>query len=140
MNSLEAAFVFAKTSNLQGVVAEATLLLDRLKDVVVEFHKHGLFLFTWGDVNNKWENYAAQKSYGLDGIILDDVARVTKASGKRFSLFNRPISSPASYEELSNIDGKELDHMVATNPRASLDGSRRRSGLQTLLSIPEAAA
>jgi hypothetical protein len=63
---------------IQGVVAEATLLLDRLKEVVKEFHRHGLFLFTYGEVNNKLENYNAQKSYGLDGIILDDVARVAK--------------------------------------------------------------
>jgi glycerophosphoryl diester phosphodiesterase len=62
----------------QGVVAEATLLLDRLEEVVKEFHRHGLFLFTYGEVNNKLENYNAQKSYGLDGIILDDVARVAK--------------------------------------------------------------
>ena len=62
----------------QGVVAESTLLLDRLKDVVKEFHKHGLYLFTYGEVNNRLENYNAQKKYGLDGIILDDVARVTK--------------------------------------------------------------
>ena len=59
-------------------MAESTLLLNRLKDIVKEFHAHGLYLFTWGDVNNKWENYAAQKSWGLDGIIFDDVARVTK--------------------------------------------------------------
>ena len=59
-------------------MAEATLILDRLKDIVAEFHRHGLFLFTWGDVNNEYMNYAAQKSYGVDGIILDDVARVAK--------------------------------------------------------------
>lgn len=66
----------------QGVVAEATLLLDRLKDVVKEFHRHGLYLFTWGDVNNTLDNYVAQRAYGLDGIILDDVARVAKVSAR----------------------------------------------------------
>ena len=59
-------------------MAESTLLLDRLKEVVKEFHKQGLYLFTYGEVNNVLENYKAQKGYGLDGIILDDVARVTK--------------------------------------------------------------
>ena len=63
---------------VQGVVAESTLLLDRLQEVVKEFHKHGLYLFTYGEVNNVLENYNAQKSYGLDGIILDDVARMAK--------------------------------------------------------------
>lgn len=59
-------------------MAESTLLLNRLKDVVKEFHRHGLYLFTYGEVNNVLENYKAQKLYGLDGIILDDVARLTK--------------------------------------------------------------
>ena len=66
----------------QGVVAESTLLLDRLQEVVKEFHRHGLYLFTYGEVNNVLENYNAQKSYGLDGIILDDVARMAKVDFK----------------------------------------------------------
>jgi hypothetical protein len=45
---------------LQGVVAEATSVLGRLSEVVEEFHRHGLFLFTWGDVNNNMDNYLAQ--------------------------------------------------------------------------------
>ena len=61
-------------------MAESTLLLDRLEVITKDFHAQGLYLFTWGEANNKWENYAAQKSYGLDGIILDDVARVTKVN------------------------------------------------------------
>ena len=60
------------------MVAESTLLLDRLKNITEEFHDNGLYLFTWGEANNNWENYSAQRSFGLDGIILDDVAKVTK--------------------------------------------------------------
>ena len=35
-------------------------MLGRLGEVVEEFHRHGLFLFTWGDSNNNIDNYMAQ--------------------------------------------------------------------------------
>lgn len=35
-------------------------MLGRLREVVEEAHRHGLFLFTWGDVNNDMEAYMAQ--------------------------------------------------------------------------------
>ena len=69
-------------------MAESTLLLDRLQEVVKEFHKHGLYLFTYGEVNNVLENYNAQKSYGLDGIILDDVARMAKVYPRPYCMWH----------------------------------------------------
>lgn len=124
---------------LQGVVAEATLILDSLHQIVEEFHKHGLYLFTWGDVNNQWENYVAQKAISVDGIILDDVARVTKASGKRFSLFNKPISSPASFDDISiAATAAELGKLTAASPRAATEADARQSPASTLSRIPEA--
>ena len=67
----------------------------------------------------------------------DKACRV-QASGKRSSLFNRPISSPASFKDVSRADGTALDSLVATSPRASQNG--RQASLATLVSIPEAAA
>jgi hypothetical protein len=49
---------------MQGVVAESRSVMGRLSDVVLEFHRHGLFLFTWGDSNNDYEIYKAQKAAG----------------------------------------------------------------------------
>lgn len=100
MNSLEAAMQFAISSHLQGVVVESRSVLGQLQEVVEEAHRHGLFFFTWGDLNNDMEHYLAQKRAGVDAIIMDDVARMAKATNKQFSLFNKPLRSPASKEEL----------------------------------------
>ena len=63
----------------QGVVAEATpSVLKRLKEIVDQSHRAGLFFFTFGDANNAMEHYAAQRAAGVDAIILDDTARLTK--------------------------------------------------------------
>jgi glycerophosphoryl diester phosphodiesterase len=64
---------------IQGVVAEAVPhVLKRLKDVVDQFHRAGLFFFTFGDANNAMEHYSAQRAAGVDAIILDDTARLAK--------------------------------------------------------------
>ena len=43
---------------LQGVVAEAgSVLGGGLRETVAEFHRHGLFLYTWGDANNDCERF-----------------------------------------------------------------------------------
>jgi glycerophosphoryl diester phosphodiesterase len=103
MNSLEAAINFALGSQLQGVVAEATSVLDRLDEVVAMCHRHGLFLFTWGDINNDMTAYLKQKTAGVDAIIMDDIARIAKATKKEISLFaSKQLKSPASRLELSH--------------------------------------
>ena len=60
-------------------------MLKRLKDIVDQSHKAGLFFFTFGDANNAVEHYSAQRAAGVDAIILDDTARLAKvrASGVR---------------------------------------------------------
>ena len=102
MNSVEAAIQFAMGSQLQGVVAEASSVLDRLDEIVAHCHHHGLFLFTWGDVNNDMASYLKQKTAGVDAVIMDDVARITKATRKtQPSLFaQKLLRSPASRLEL----------------------------------------
>lgn len=84
MNSLEAALQFALSSHLQGVVAEATSILGpQIRDLVQEFHRHGMFLFTWGDVNNEMTHYLAQREAGVDAVIMDDLAKMAKVGGGR---------------------------------------------------------
>lgn len=53
-------------------------MLKRLKDVVDQSHRAGLFFFTFGDANNAMEHYSAQRAAGVDAIILDDTARLAK--------------------------------------------------------------
>lgn len=110
MNSLEAAIQFALESQLQGVVAEATSVMDRLEEVVAQCHRHGLFLFTWGDTNNDMSNYLKQKTAGVDAIIMDDVARISKAIQKtQPSLFGQKLlRSPASRTELDTDRSCEI--------------------------------
>lgn len=87
MNSLDAALEFAASSNLQGVVAQASTVLPRLDAVVAAAHAHGLHLFTWGAANNDARAYAAQRAAGVDGVISDDVAGHCRAAGKTASHF-----------------------------------------------------
>ncbi|KAL4420635.1 hypothetical protein ABPG75_010291 [Micractinium tetrahymenae] len=96
MNSLDAALHFALASRLQGVVAEVSSVLGRLHDWVAEFHRHGLFLYTWGDGNNDFGSYMAQKEAGIDAIIMDDIEKMAKRINKQSSLFNKQLRSPAS--------------------------------------------
>lgn len=103
MNSLEAALQFALTSQLQGVVAEANSVLEKLDAIVGEFHRHGLFLFTWGDVNNDLNNYNKQKHAGVDAVIFDDIARIARETKKtQPSLFaHKQLRSPTSLADLA---------------------------------------
>ena len=120
MNSLDAAIQFALGSQLQGVVAEATSVLDRLDEVVAQCHRHGLFLFTWGDVNNDMDSYLKQKMAGVDALIFDDVARISKATRKGGSLFaKKELKSPASRRELDEsvscgVQLKEFDRLSSS--------------------------
>ncbi|GMH39919.1 hypothetical protein BSKO_07823 [Bryopsis sp. KO-2023] len=104
MNSLEAALTFARSSKLQGVVSESSAVLVNPKKIVDEFHDCGLFLFTWGHLNNHYEHYMAQKNAGVDGIILDDVTRMSKATMKEDSMFKKTMKSPASFGYLDAIE------------------------------------
>lgn len=58
-------------------------MLKRLKDIVDQSHKAGLFFFTFGDANNAVEHYSAQRAAGVDAIILDDTARLAKVRASR---------------------------------------------------------
>lgn len=100
MNSVGAALQFAKTSHLQGVVAEISSIIDNLECTIAEFHRHGLFLFTYGDLNNDLDTYSKQKLAGIDAIIMDDVARIGKTTNKKASLLDKTMRSPSSLAEL----------------------------------------
>ena len=43
----------------------------------------------------------AQKAAGVDAVIMDDVGRLAKATGKASSAFNRPLRSPSSFQVCS---------------------------------------
>lgn len=94
MASLNAALTFAKSSQLQGVVPEISGMAHCLDEVVRDCHDNGLFIFSWGAGNNDPAMYNRQKAAGIDAVILDDVVKMTKASGKKYSLFNQPLKSP----------------------------------------------
>lgn len=40
-------------------------MLGSLHQAVAEFHRHGLFLYTWGDANNDYASYMAQREAGV---------------------------------------------------------------------------
>ncbi len=40
----------------------------------------------------------AQKAAGVDAVIMDDVGRLARATGKAASAFNRPLRSPSSFQ------------------------------------------
>lgn len=141
MNSLDAALRFALAARLQGVVAEATSVLAELEARVAEAHRHGLFLFTWGDANNELSAYLAQKAAGVDGVILDDVARIARATNKAAAaaavLFaSKPMRSPSSLQELC-ADPAAADVLLQTLSSSGellgAAGSPARSALAALL-------
>jgi glycerophosphoryl diester phosphodiesterase len=160
MNSLEAAINFALGSQLQGVVAEATSVLDRLDEIVAMCHRHGLFLFTWGDINNDMESYLKQKTAGVDAIIMDDIARIAKATKKKISLFaQKQLRSPASRTELTHNGSenalREFDRLSSSlsilaispvgSPHASTAGlsdfqHKFSGGFSTFAQSPKAGA
>lgn len=65
------------------MVSESSGLRERIHEVVAEAHRAGLFLFTYGDLNNDIEYYRKQKAAGVDAVIMDDVGRLTKARTPR---------------------------------------------------------
>ena len=67
----------------QGVVSESSGLKERIREVVAEAHRAGLFLFTYGELNNDIPYYLAQKAAGVDAVIMDDVGRLTKVDTAR---------------------------------------------------------
>jgi glycerophosphoryl diester phosphodiesterase len=44
-------------------------VLGRLHETVAEFHRHGLFLYTWGDANNDFASYMAQREAGIGALL-----------------------------------------------------------------------
>jgi glycerophosphodiester phosphodiesterase len=68
-NSLQGAVRFAKQANLLGIVAASEPILEapRLTQIIKET---GLLLFTYGVLNNEVENAVAQKSFGVDAVIV----------------------------------------------------------------------
>ncbi|KAI8327707.1 Glycerophosphoryl diester phosphodiesterase family-domain-containing protein [Chlamydoabsidia padenii] len=76
-NSLQGALRFAKQADLLGIVAASEPVLEapRMVSVVKET---GLLLFTYGVLNNVVENAVAQKTYGVDAVIVDSVLAVRK--------------------------------------------------------------
>lgn len=166
MNSLEAALRFALASRLQGVVAEVQSVLDCLDEAVAEFHGHGLYLFTYGDLNNDINHYLAQRKAGIDAIIIDDVARIayeTKKKASRFlGLFGsggslKSLRSPvASHADLAN-DGvlvgspgdiaiRDLDRLSSSlsivtlcpvgSPQDDIVSSERKEDLTRPMEVP----
>mmetsp|Transcript_6370 Transcript_6370/g.18321 ORF Transcript_6370/g.18321 Transcript_6370/m.18321 type:complete len:699 (+) Transcript_6370:300-2396(+) len=122
MASLEAALAFAKCSQLQGVVVESSGMAHCLEEVVRDCHDHGLFIFSWGDANNDLNIYNRQKAAGVDAVIMDDVVKITKASGKKCSFFNKPLKSPASFgevEALEALTGGLAPLAIASPPSSS---------------------
>lgn len=115
MNSVEAALQFAQATRLHGVVAEISSIVHNLDTIVSNFHEHGLYLFTYGDMNNDMDTYSKQRLAGIDAIIMDDVARIGKAMNKTErnemmpKQFSRNLRSPSSLVELcSNPSVNEL--------------------------------
>ncbi|KAI7904329.1 Glycerophosphoryl diester phosphodiesterase family-domain-containing protein [Cokeromyces recurvatus] len=76
-NSLREAVRFAKQADLLGIVAASEPILTNPRMVRV-IQETGLLLFTYGILNNEVENAVAQKSYGVDAVIVDSVLPVRK--------------------------------------------------------------
>ncbi|KAI8336814.1 Glycerophosphoryl diester phosphodiesterase family-domain-containing protein [Chlamydoabsidia padenii] len=76
-NSLQGALRFAKQADLLGIVAASEPILEAPRMVSV-IKETGLLLFTYGVLNNEVENSVAQKTYGVDAVIVDSVLAVRK--------------------------------------------------------------
>lgn len=146
MNSIEAALQFAKATRLNGVVAEVSSIVENLDAIVENFHRSGLYLFTYGDMNNDMEVYSKQKLAGIDAIIMDDIARVSKATNKqaantRASLlspkFSKNFRTPSSLAELcinpsvNELQMLDLNRMASTLNIAALSPIENRMLLDT---------
>ena len=84
--SLRAAWMFAKTQRLQGIVAESTPILAQ-PSVVREIKQQDLLLFTWGSKNTELTNVIVQKKLGVDGIISDNISDLVRMQGKEHNIF-----------------------------------------------------
>ena len=71
-------------------MSESSGLKERIHQVVADAHRAGLFLFTYGDMNNDIAYYQAQKAAGVDAVIMDDVGRLTKVCAAAFCLAVTP--------------------------------------------------
>ena len=135
MNSLEAALRFALASRLQGVVAEVQSVLDRLDEAVNEFHSRGLYLFTYGDLNNDINHYLAQRRAGVDAIIIDDVARIAHETKKKASKFLGMFGSNGSFKNLLSPNSSMSELKSDVNLSAGEIPIRELDRLSSNLSI-----
>ncbi|ORX61366.1 GDPD-domain-containing protein [Hesseltinella vesiculosa] len=76
-NSLQGALRFAKQADLLGIVAASEPILEAPRMVSI-IKEAGLLMFTYGVLNNEVKNAVAQKSYGVDAVIVDSVLAVRK--------------------------------------------------------------
>jgi len=120
MNSIDAALQFAQATHLHGVVAEISSIVDNLDEIVSKFHDRGLYLFTYGDLNNDIQTYSKQKMAGIDAIIMDDVARIGKETNKKASsLLSKSMRSPSSLVELCSDPSVNELQMIDLDRMAS---------------------
>ena len=120
MNSIDAALQFAQATHLHGVVAEISSIVDNLEGIVSKFHDLGLYLFTYGDLNNDIQTYSKQKMAGIDAIIMDDVARIGKETNKKASsLLSKSMRSPSSLVELCSDPSVNELQMIDLDRMAS---------------------
>eukprot|EP00126_Sphaerothecum_destruens_P004922 Sdes_comp18449_c0_seq1m8401 len=76
-NSIKEAIIFAKHNNLLGLACQVSPLLE-CPDIIHAIKTSGLLLFTWGRDNNSTENVKLQLKCGVDAVILDHVAHISK--------------------------------------------------------------
>lgn len=76
-NSLRNAYQFAKSTKLDGIVCDSTVLVDSPK--LIEFiRSEGLLLFSYGERNNNLEAASKQIRWGISGVIVDGIGTMAK--------------------------------------------------------------
>uniref|UniRef100_A0A7I4DBF1 glycerophosphodiester phosphodiesterase n=1 Tax=Physcomitrium patens TaxID=3218 RepID=A0A7I4DBF1_PHYPA len=78
-NSIEAAIEVCREGNLQGIVSEVKAVLQHPASVAL-VKSQGLFFFTYGELNNFGEAVLKQKSWGIDGVIVDHVLEMVRVA------------------------------------------------------------
>ncbi|KAJ3044483.1 phosphate system positive regulatory protein pho81 [Rhizophlyctis rosea] len=73
-NSIKEAIHFAKSSNVLGVICEATPLVQ-VPVLISTIKESGLMLATFGSANEDPQNVKVQEGFGVDGIIANNVFR-----------------------------------------------------------------
>ncbi|KAG0580716.1 hypothetical protein KC19_4G193800 [Ceratodon purpureus] len=86
-NSIEAAIEVCREGNLQGIVSEVKAVLQHPASVAL-VKAEGLFLFTYGELNNVGEAVLKQQNWGIDGVIVDHVLEMVRVA--------RHMEEPAS--------------------------------------------